>query len=156
MAVVAVVGLLLSDSLPSSSFDEDDDVGDEAHRLRALLPPMKFGFDDAIPNRKESGALQLFVLKLVNDRPNMKDDDGGGMLQHSQPVLVARAPDVVVLKVAHDVMFCSSACRWVPPSWQRTMAAVAALRAREDERLMVEGTSAAKMSGCVGLRTTCK
>ena len=37
VVVVAAVGLLLSDSL-SSSLDEDDEDGDDAHRLRVFLP----------------------------------------------------------------------------------------------------------------------
>ena len=132
--MVAAVGLLLSDSL-SSSLDEDDEDGDDAHRLRVFLP------DDSV-------CRQIGVLKLENDRPNIQDDGSGGMLQqHSQPPArecVARAPDVVVLRVAmaRDVIFRGngrilSPRILVPPSWRLATAAVVALRAREDERLMV-------------------
>ena len=140
--MVAAVGLLLSDSL-SSSLDEDDEDGDDAHRLRVFLP------DDSV-------CRQIVVLKLENDRPNIQDDGSGGMLQqHSQPPVrkcVARAPDVVVLRVAmaRDVIFRGngrilSHRILVPPSWRLATAAVVALRAREDERLMVGGGG--RMSG---------
>ena len=141
--MVAAVGLLLSDSL-SSSLDEDDEDGDDAHRLRVFLP------DDSV-------CRQIVVLKLENDRPNIQDDGSGGMLQqHSQPPVrecVARAPDVVVLRVAmaRDVIFRGngrilSPC--IPPSWRLATAAVVALRAREDEQLMVgNGGKNERMSG---------
>ena len=144
--MVAAVGLLLSDSL-SSSLDEDDEDGDDAHRLRVFLP------DDSV-------CRQIGVLKLENDRPNIQDDGSGGMLQqHSQPPVrkcVARAPDVVVLRVAmaRDVIFRGngrilSPC--IPPSWRLATAAVVALRAREDEQLMVgNGGKNERMSGSRG------
>lgn len=129
----AVALLLLSVSL-SSSLDEDDEDGDDAHRLRVFLP------DDSV-------CRQIVVLKLENDRPNIQDDGSGGMLQHSQPpvpvrVCVARAPDVVVLRVAmaRDVILRGNGrilSPRIPPSWCLTTAAVVALRAREDERRLM-------------------
>ena len=112
--------------------DEDDEDGDDAHRLRVFQP------DGSV-------CRQIVVLKLENDRPNIQDDGSGGMLQHSQPpvrVCVARAPDVVVLRVAmaRDVIFRGNGrilSPRIPPSWHLTTAAVVP-RTYMYEQLMVD------------------